>query len=82
MGAHREVVQAADAGIVIPPGDATAMADAIRLLASNCAMGQRMGLSGRAFVEQHYDRARLAEKLRVIVEGMEKVGKQVDKVNR
>jgi glycosyltransferase involved in cell wall biosynthesis len=69
-GVIREVVQAADAGIVIPPGDAGAMADAIRLLTSNCAMGQRMGLSGRAFVEQHFDRVRLAEKLRVIVERM------------
>jgi hypothetical protein len=33
-------------------------------------MGQRMGLSGRAFVEQHFDRVKLAEKLRIIVEEM------------
>lgn len=69
-GVIREVVQAADAGIIIPPGDASAMAEAIRLLVNNCAMGQRMGLSGRAFVEQHFERGKLAEKLRVIVEGM------------
>ncbi len=69
-GIIREVVQSADAGIVIPPGDATAMANAIRLLVNNCAMGQRMGLSGRAFVEQHFDRVKLAEKLRIIVEEM------------
>jgi glycosyltransferase involved in cell wall biosynthesis len=78
-GVIREVVQAADAGIVIPPGDAAmraqAMADAIRLLSTRCAMGQRMGLSGRAFMEQHFDRGRLAEKLRVIVEEMGGRGK-------
>jgi glycosyltransferase involved in cell wall biosynthesis len=68
-GVIREVVQAADAGIVIPPGDAGALAEAVRLLVNNCAMGQRMGLSGRAFMEQHFDRGKLAEKLRVIVEG-------------
>lgn len=74
-GVIREVVQAADAGIVIPPGDADAMAEAIRLLSNNCAMGQRMGLSGRAFMEQHFDRGKLAEKLRVIVEEMGGKGK-------
>jgi hypothetical protein len=31
-----------------------------------------MGLAGRVFVEQHFDRVRLAEKLRVIVEEMGK----------
>ena len=82
-GVIREVVQAADAGIVIPPGDAdarvTAMADAIRLLSNHCAKGQRMGLSGRAFVEQFFDRVKLAEKLRVIVEemGRWKVGRRI-----
>ncbi|GAB4580614.1 MAG: glycosyltransferase family 4 protein [Anaerolineales bacterium] len=77
-GVIREVVQAADAGIIIPPGDAPAMADAIRLLSQNCAMGQRMGLSGRAFVEQHFERGKLAEKLRVIVEGLGE-GREVDR---
>lgn len=69
-GVIREVVQAADAGLAIPPGDPAAMAGAIRLLADHPALGKRMGLAGRAFVEQHFDREKLARKLQLVLEEM------------
>jgi glycosyltransferase involved in cell wall biosynthesis len=57
-------VEEAAAGLVIPPGDPAAMADAIRQLAQSpitdrLAMGER----GRAYAALHHDYARLAEQL-------------------
>ncbi|MCB9133960.1 MAG: glycosyltransferase family 4 protein [Anaerolineales bacterium] len=78
-GVIREVVQAADAGVLIPPGDAAtrakAIADAIRLLSNDRERCQSMGLSGRAYLEAHFDRGKLAEQLRGVVEGMGREGK-------
>ena len=65
-GVIREVVEEAGAGIPIPPGDAAAMAHAIRSLAGDPESGRQMGLQGRQYVERHFDRAALAVKLEKI----------------
>ncbi len=69
-GVIREVVDAAGCGIFAEPGDAVALADAIRKLASNPARSQDMGLAGRRYVEEHFDRAALAEQLTGVLEEM------------
>jgi len=69
-GVIREVVEAAECGIFADPGDATALANAIKTLAADPARSQEMGLSGRRYIEEHFDRAALAEQLMGILEEM------------
>ena len=66
-GVIREVIEQAEAGIYASPGDAVALADAIRCLADDRQMGRAMGLRGRQYVETHFDRAALAHKLSALL---------------
>jgi glycosyltransferase involved in cell wall biosynthesis len=69
-GVIRQVIEEASAGAFVQPGDPVALAGAIRKMAANREMGRQMGLRGREYVEQHFDRAELAEKLARIFEGL------------
>ena len=69
-GVIREVVDASGAGLAVRPGDAKEMAEAIRRLAANPAGARAMGTCGRATVEIHFDREKLAEKLVSLIEEM------------
>jgi glycosyltransferase involved in cell wall biosynthesis len=62
-GVIRQVVEAAGAGIAIPPGDPHALAQAVRHLASDPQAGREMGLHGRSYVEAHFDRSVIAAKM-------------------
>ena len=62
-GVIRQVVEAAGAGIPVPPGDPAAMAAAVLELAQHPARGREMGMRARQYVEAHFDRARLADQL-------------------
>lgn len=67
-GVVRQVVEAARAGLAVPPGDASALAGAISALADNPQMAQTMGESGRAYVAAHFDRTALADQLTSILQ--------------
>ncbi len=69
-GVIREVVEAAGCGIFSEPGDAIALAEAIKTLAADPARSQKMGLAGRRYIKEHLDRAELAEQLTGILEEM------------
>jgi len=69
-GVIREVVEAAGCGIFTPPGDPLALAQAVRTLAGDPARSREMGLNGRYYVETHFNRPLLAEKLARIMEDM------------
>ena len=69
-GVIREVVEAAGSGIAVPPGDAGAIAQAALELAQNPIQARQMGLAGRQYVEAHFNRRFLAEKLALLVEEM------------
>ncbi|HEY5670045.1 MAG TPA: glycosyltransferase family 4 protein, partial [Anaerolineales bacterium] len=69
-GVIRQVVEVAGSGVYVPPGDAKALANAIRELAANPAMRQSMGLAGRRCVEEAFSRELLAEKMAKIIEEM------------
>ncbi|RME07549.1 MAG: glycosyltransferase WbuB [Anaerolineae bacterium] len=69
-GVVREVVEAAGGGVFVPPGDAHALAEALRQLASQPARCRQMGEAGRRYVEQHFDRAALAARLADLLETM------------
>jgi glycosyltransferase involved in cell wall biosynthesis len=69
-GVIRDVVEQAGAGIVVPPGDALALAEAIRSLAADPQKGRQMGMAGRRCVEESFDRAPLAAKMAEIMESL------------
>jgi glycosyltransferase involved in cell wall biosynthesis len=59
-GVARRLVEEADAGVCVPPGDPPALAAALRELAGDPALARKLGQRGRVYVETHYDRAQLA----------------------
>jgi glycosyltransferase involved in cell wall biosynthesis len=62
-GVIREVVEAAGCGLFAQPGDPVALADAVQKLATDRDLSLQMGLAGRAYLEAHFSREGLAEKL-------------------
>ncbi len=67
-GVIREVVDAARCGVPVQPGDADALADAIRDLAGDADRRREMGRNGRAYVEAHFNRPALAAKMMRVME--------------
>lgn len=53
-GEGARLVEEADAGVIVPPEDAEALADAIRRIIATPQLAERLGANGRAFVQQHY----------------------------
>ncbi len=66
-GVIREVVEKAGAGVFVQPGDAAALADAIRQVAANPAQAKRMGAAGREYLTKHFDRAKLASEMETVL---------------
>ncbi len=62
-GVIREVVECAGGGVFVPPGDPEALAAAVKNLAANPSLCVEMGKGGRQYVEEHFNRAELAEQL-------------------
>lgn len=56
-GVIRQVMDEAQAGIFVTPGNDQALAEAVLTLANNPTKAQAMGLSGRAYVEKHFERS-------------------------
>jgi len=71
-GVIREVVEAAGCGIFAEPGNPSALAEAIRLLAADKERARRMGMKGRAYLEEHFSRAAIGEKLLNLLDEMTK----------
>jgi glycosyltransferase involved in cell wall biosynthesis len=69
-GVIRQVVEEAGAGVFVPPGDAAALAEAVRRLASDPKAARAMGWRGRLAVEERFDRADIAARLAGIIEEM------------
>ncbi len=53
--------------VVVEPEDSTALAEAITDLARDPARREEMGKRGRRYVEEHFDRRRLAEEYRSLL---------------
>lgn len=67
-GVIREVVEAAGCGVFIEPGNPSALAEAIRRLALGKQKARQMGSLGRAYLEEHFSRAVIGEKLLSLLE--------------
>ena len=55
-GVIRKVIEDADAGIFVPPGDASALANAVQTLHGNPDLAEAMGRSGARFVAKNFNR--------------------------
>lgn len=62
-GVIRLVIEAAGCGIFVQPGDPTALAQAVSSLAKDRSGAQRMGLAGRKYLEEHFSRDKMSDKL-------------------
>lgn len=60
LGESAELLEQADAGVVIPPENAAALAQALTRLADAPAVAAEMGRNGRRLVEREFDREKLA----------------------
>lgn len=67
-GVIRAVVEDAGGGLFVPPGDSSAMTEAIESLYRNRAQARAMGLAARQYVESHFDRAQQARDFASIID--------------
>ena len=67
-GEAARIVRDADCGIVVDPGDAQALADAVLRLRDEPALRARLGSNGRRYAERHLDRGRIAERVAAALE--------------
>jgi len=61
VGGLGEVVLPGETGLLVPPGDAAALADALRALIADAGGRERFGAAGRARVLARYTAERMAE---------------------
>ena len=66
-GAIRHVVEAAEAGLYVTPGDGAEIGEAIRHLADDPELAKAMGRKGKSYVETHFDRQEMAGKMEEIL---------------
>ena len=62
-GVIRDVVEAAGAGIFVPPGNSEALASAVEEMWQNPKEVKRMGAAGREYVKVNFDRSKQVEAL-------------------
>lgn len=63
-----EMIRENDCGLVVPPDDPEAMADALEYLSCNARACQRMGQNARILAEEQFSRALLARRFVTFVE--------------
>jgi glycosyltransferase involved in cell wall biosynthesis len=69
-GVIREVVEAGQAGVFVPPGNPHAMAAAIRQFAEDRQRVRQMGENGRKYLEAHFDRPKVAAELDFLLKNL------------
>jgi glycosyltransferase involved in cell wall biosynthesis len=72
-GVIREVIEAADGGVFVPPGDADALAGALRQLSEEPERVKQMGDSAHRYVVEHFNRA---DHARQFVSLVQEIGKK------
>jgi glycosyltransferase involved in cell wall biosynthesis len=66
-GVIREVVESADGGVFVPPGDAAALSHAICALADHPEEARAMGKRARTYVARHFNRNDHARELAALI---------------
>jgi glycosyltransferase involved in cell wall biosynthesis len=68
VGGTDEAVVDGDTGLLVPPGDAPALATAIRQLIHDGALAERLGAAGRARVAAHFTAQTMVEQVATVYE--------------
>lgn len=71
-GVIRTVVEGAQAGVFVQPGDPQVLAETIRQMANNPEKCRKMGMNGRMLIETQFSRDEFAEKFVLILDEMRK----------
>jgi glycosyltransferase involved in cell wall biosynthesis len=67
-GTVAEIVRDSGAGLVVPPDDPAQLARAVEHLASlSVADREKMGQRGRAYVQEHFGRAKIMNELETLL---------------
>ncbi|MGH9814864.1 MAG: glycosyltransferase family 4 protein [Candidatus Acidiferrales bacterium] len=75
-GEAAALVELAEAGVVAPPEDSKALAEAIRAVLSDPEAAKKMGQKGRAFVKAHYEWSALVKNWLAQLSGTTQAGEQ------
>jgi len=73
-GVIREVIEAANGGVFVPPGDADKLAEALRTLSETPERTKAMGLAARTYVEVHFNRHEQAQQFMALMQSFERKG--------
>lgn len=65
-GVIRDVIERANGGIFVPPGDDQALAEGVERLYHDRMLGKQMGQAAREYVTMHFDRKEQAEEFRQV----------------
>jgi glycosyltransferase involved in cell wall biosynthesis len=68
--AARELLRDEDSALLVPPGDAAALAEAMRRIAGDPDLAKRLSRGGRAAYEEHASEEVLGARWRMLLEGL------------
>ena len=71
-GAASDIIKKAQAGLVVEPENASALAKAIEQLYNNKFLRKKMGDLGKSYVEKYYDKKEISKQLETILENVTK----------
>jgi len=64
------VIEEAQAGVFVPPGDPDSLVEAVKEMASNREKCRKMGMNGRQMIESRFSRKRLAKEFNMLLENI------------
>lgn len=70
IGGNKGLAIHNETGLVIPPRDPKAMADALNLLGNNKDLRQKMGMAGQAYISTHYTVDRSVKEMKTVYEAL------------
>jgi glycosyltransferase involved in cell wall biosynthesis len=70
IGGLAEIVQHGRTGLLVPPGDVDALAEALKQILQNRELAEQMGQAGREYALAHFNRERYIDKILQIYELM------------
>ncbi len=69
IGGIPEIVEDGRTGMLVPPADSRALAEAIHALLSDAALAERMGQAGRQRLQQHFSAGQTIERMEELYAG-------------
>jgi len=69
-GVSKEIMESGNAGVYVEPDNPEALRDKILYLYNEPEIRQKMGTSGRRYIEQNFDREKLAEKYLILIKSI------------